>query len=134
MISCVALWPTLGKLGKYFNVNVNMWKWHVKVVAMIYALHCCKNHISDRLGNECETFNRDAKSDRYGRYICAILSKMVLIFGPCTDRNRNRERCAVRPVLLTLWSQHSSDSRVLLTIYQHDNPIIQLNLMINIYI
>ena len=27
---------------------------------------------------------RDAKSGRYGRYICAILSKAVLILGPCT--------------------------------------------------
>ena len=27
---------------------------------------------------------RDAKSGRYGRYICAIVSKIVLIFGPCS--------------------------------------------------
>ena len=28
------------------------------------------------------TITRDAKRGRYGRYICAILSKVVLIFGP----------------------------------------------------
>ena len=47
---------------------------------------------------------RDAKSGRYGRYICAILSKAVLIFVQCTDRNRKHEHCAVRSVPLTLWS------------------------------
>ena len=52
----------------------------------------------------------DAKTGIYGRYICAILSKAVLIFGPYTDRNRNHEHCAVGAVLLTLWSKHSSDS------------------------
>ena len=46
--------------------------------------------------------DRDAKSGRYGRYICAILSKAMLIFGSCTDRNRNHEHCAVRSVLLIL--------------------------------
>ena len=35
---------------------------------------------------------RDANS---GRYICAILSKAVLIFEPCTNRNRSCEHCAV---------------------------------------
>ena len=45
---------------------------------------------------------REAKSSRYGRYICAILSKAVLSFEQWTDRNR--EHCAVRVVLLTLWS------------------------------
>ena len=50
---------------------------------------------------------RDAKGDRYGRYICAIISNAVLIFGPCTDRNRKFDHCAVR-----------SESRVL-TLYQH---------------
>ena len=39
----------------------------------------------------------------------AILSNAVLIFGPCTVRNRNREHYAVRSVLLTLWSKHRSD-------------------------
>ena len=67
-------------------------------------------------------YDRDAKSGRYARFICAILSKAVLIFGPCTDRNRNREHCAVRSVLLILWSKHRSGSRVLLTIYEHNNP------------
>ena len=42
-------------------------------------------------------------TDMYSRYICACLSKAVLIFGPCTDRNRNREHCAIRSMLLTLW-------------------------------
>ena len=65
---------------------------------------------------------RDAKG--YGRYICAILSRAVLIFGLWTDRNRNRGHCAVRSVLLILWSKHRSDSRVLLTIYQDNNPLI----------
>ena len=48
--------------------------------------------------------------------------------------NWNREHCAVRSVLSTLWSKHRSDSRVLLTIYQHNNLKIlhhQLNLVIN---
>ena len=64
-------------------------------------------------------------------HIYAILSKAVLICGPCTDRSRNREQaCAIK----TLWSKHRSDSRVLQTIYQHNvnNPIIvhrQLNLV-----
>ena len=55
------------------------------------------------LGIQKVISDRDAKNSRYGRYICAILSKAVLIFGPCTVRNRNREHCAVRSVLLTLW-------------------------------
>ena len=42
---------------------------------------------------------RDAKSVRCGRYSCAFLSKAVLIFGACTDRNRNREHCSDRSVL-----------------------------------
>ena len=53
--------------------------------------------------------------------ICAILSKAVLIFRPCTDRNRNREHCAARSVLITLWSKHRSDSRV----EQFINTVIQ---------
>ena len=44
--------------------------------------------------------DRDAKGSRYGRYICTILSKVVLIFGPCTDRNRNRVICALTIVLI----------------------------------
>ena len=35
----------------------------------------------------------------------------VLTFGPCTDRNTNSEHCAVRSVILTLWSKHRSDIR-----------------------
>ena len=31
-----------------------------------------------------ETVDRDAKSGRSGKYICAIFSQLVLIFGICT--------------------------------------------------
>lgn len=33
----------------------------------------------------CNAQCRDAKSGRYGRYICAILSNAVLIFVPCNQ-------------------------------------------------
>ena len=55
--------------------------------------------------------------------ICAGLSKANFVVQ-CTDRNRNREHCAVSSVLITLLSKHRSDSRVLLKIYQHNNLII----------
>ena len=42
------------------------------------------------------------KQQMWQIYLCYL----VLIFGPCTDRNRNCEHCAVRGLLLTLWSQH----------------------------
>ena len=50
-------------------------------------------------------WSRYAKSGKYGRYICAILSEAVVIFGLCTDRNRTHEHCAcaVRSVLSKLW-------------------------------
>ena len=48
----------------------------------------------------------DAKSGRYGRYICAILSKAVLIFIPCTPHigriTVNTMLSIVRSVLLRL--------------------------------
>ena len=58
--------------------------------------------------------DRDAKSGRRGRYICAIFSKSVLTFGPCkrtvTATVRTvlsglyYQQCAIRTVLGALWS------------------------------
>ena len=51
----------------------------------------------------------------------------------CTDRNRNCEHCAVRPVFFTLWPKHRSASKVLLTIYEHNNlKILHHQLVINL--
>ena len=62
--------------------------------------------------NCCEVFLQRTEKQK----AADILSKAVLIFGPSTERNRNREHCAVRSVLFTLWSKHKSDRRVPLTI------------------
>ena len=89
-------------------------KFHIspscRLVTLLFHQQMCNltNMISTRL----KLLTRDAKSSRYGRYICAILSKAVLIFGPCTYRKSNREHCAVRSVLLTMWSKHKSTNNL----------------------
>ena len=95
-------------LGQAASSGVHSWTTLLTILSRL-LINCkswqhCRRTVKVRI--ICGYFGRiwqivrDAKSARYGRYICAILSEAVLIFGPCTDRNRNCEHCAVRSMLL----------------------------------
>ena len=72
-------------------------------------------------------FTRDAKSDRYGRYISVLFhpqdSAHFLDHAPTGTGTMSTAllHCAIRTVPLILWSQHRADNRVLLTPYQYIN-------------
>ena len=65
-------------------------------------IHWHLQQISGDWEGLCEFTEERPRGAKSGRYVCAILSKAVLILIPCTDSNRNYKHCAIRSVLLTL--------------------------------
>ena len=116
------LFPSFFSLWSHSAVRM-IWGWD-QWSRMSFVPQMKKSNKNHPCGSVLLSTDQTSTSDHVWMYV-----SMVYL-----AKHRNREHCTVRSVLLTLWSKHRSDSIVLLTICQHNNPIIlhqQLNLVID---